>query len=86
MDVNGIPKTSQIHSCEAISQQEGLQKSTIPNKISISDQARILDQLSEIAEIRMEKVEEIQNKILNATYLDETKLEKAMESLLEELL
>ncbi|RME85337.1 MAG: flagellar biosynthesis anti-sigma factor FlgM [Planctomycetota bacterium] len=86
MSLEGIHKASQIQPLGSIQNQESLQNITSPNKIHISEEAKILDNLSEIPDIRQEKVENIRAQILAGTYLDDQNLEKAMESLLQDLL
>ena len=57
----------------------------IGDRAEISETARLLSQLAEVPEVRMEKVEELKELIASGQYESKEKIEQAVERLMDEL-
>ena len=57
----------------------------VGDRAEISEAAQLLNKLSEVPEIRMEKIEELKELIATGRYESKEKIEQAVEKLMEEL-
>jgi negative regulator of flagellin synthesis FlgM len=76
----GAPHTSRVSKPQAPPASGAIQ-----DELEISDAARLLAQVSEIPDVRQERVDRIRAEIAAGTYETEEKLQIAIERLLEEI-
>lgn len=84
MNIDGISKINNVQNVHA-TESGSISDLSSPNKIDISEQAQVMDKLSEIPSVRQEKIDAIKAEMEKGTYFTASKLEKAMENLLQDL-
>lgn len=81
--------SQQVQGVKAYSNQVSKENSTDKAKkndsVSVSPEAKILSSMSQIPDIRQEKVDEIKKQIQNGTYLTDEKLNSAIDKLLQDI-
>ena len=60
-------------------------RTSIGDRAEISEEARLLNKLSEVPDVRMDRVEELRKEIAAGNYETPERIEQAVDRLLEEL-
>ena len=91
MQING---PSHVHGSQPISGPQSTRSTQGPSQtpatagadeVSISPQADLLSRISDLPEVRQDRIDEIRTQIANGTYETAEKLEIALNQLLEEI-
>jgi negative regulator of flagellin synthesis FlgM len=81
----GGPNRIDLHRIQPQPPAELQGNGQIGDRAEISDIARLMNQLAEVPDVRMDRVEELRTLIETGRYETPEKIEKAVERLLEEL-
>ena len=84
--IKGASGANNVNSIGNMKAQGNNADLSTPNQINISEQANYMYQLSELPEIRQEKVDQVKAQIADGTYLNEADMEKAVENMLQDLI
>ena len=79
------PERPEVKPTEAQSPDKATPSGEVTDEINISEQAQLLEKLSQVPAVRMEKVEELKRLIEAGEYETPERIEGAARKLLEEL-
>jgi anti-sigma28 factor (negative regulator of flagellin synthesis) len=83
--IHGAQPISSPHTTRAVEPPSTTTPSPIGDQLDISEAAQLAERISELPEIRADRVAELRTAILNGSYESHDKLSTAVERLLDEI-